>query len=281
VVNQLSVCNTHIESCIVQVKLNKFLLYVVTIYRPHSSSIENFTEKLIELLLSDVLKGKNVVLLGDFNINLLNQNINCISHFTNSLQCLNFLPLITKPTRFPSETLNSEPSLIDHIWTNIMEHFSSGIIPADITDHCITFMHLLLHETKSSQVKLTFRCHSDANHKIFNDVLSCVDWSSLLIGEIDNQIEIFDGIVNELYCECFPVKTKYVQQKRLQMPWLTKVILISIKRKAKNFCQLKLGLISAMQYKNYNNFLKSIIRNSKISYFNNVFHSCTNDAKKT
>ena len=60
-------------------------------------------------------KGKEVFLLGDLNINLLNYNTdNLTSDYLDTLFELGFMPLITKPTQ-----VTSTPCLYKHIAQNI------------------------------------------------------------------------------------------------------------------------------------------------------------------
>ena len=65
---ELSVCNDTIESCVVEIECNKEKFIVFAIYRPHADTIEHFNDRLLEMLHSERLKGRSVVLLGDINI---------------------------------------------------------------------------------------------------------------------------------------------------------------------------------------------------------------------
>ena len=61
-------------------------------------------------------KGKELYVLGDININLLNCNTeNKTSGFLHMLLDTGFIPLITKATRITDHT----STLIDHIYTNV------------------------------------------------------------------------------------------------------------------------------------------------------------------
>ena len=61
-------------------------------------------------------KSKEVFVLGDININLLNCNRdNKTSDYVDMLLDLGYMPLITKATRITDHTT----TLIDHIYTNV------------------------------------------------------------------------------------------------------------------------------------------------------------------
>jgi exonuclease III len=85
-------------ACVVDVSLNGDGYVVFAVYRPHSDSIESFSSKLVEMLNPDVLRNTKVILLGDFNINILDQDSVSVSCFIADLYSLSFLPFITKAT---------------------------------------------------------------------------------------------------------------------------------------------------------------------------------------
>ena len=49
----------------------------------------------------NAMRNKKIILAGDININLLNQQCLAVETFITNLQSLHFIPVITKPTRFP------------------------------------------------------------------------------------------------------------------------------------------------------------------------------------
>ena len=87
----------------------------------NSNSLNNLLEKVSK-------EQKSVFLLGDFNINLLNNNIlSPTNEFLDSLASNSFLPYILQPTRITSHS----KTLIDNIFTNInLPDSISGILTA-------------------------------------------------------------------------------------------------------------------------------------------------------
>ena len=62
------------------------------------------------------LNNKKFILIGDFNINLANENSeNDI--FYNIMSSYHFIPQINKLARFPT-AIRETPSLLDHSWLN-------------------------------------------------------------------------------------------------------------------------------------------------------------------
>ena len=84
---------------------------------------------------------KYAILMGDFNINLLNYE----SHpptddFINNLRVFFFQPHILQPTRITDHTA----TLIDNIYFNSIEHcYISGNLVCDISDHLPNFSSLI------------------------------------------------------------------------------------------------------------------------------------------
>ena len=81
---------------------------------------------------------------GDLNINLVdyetsNRNV---KDFVYHMFSLSYLPLVTRPTRFPDGNQHGPPSLLDHIWSNRLYNLEAGIILCSSTDHLPTFIIL-------------------------------------------------------------------------------------------------------------------------------------------
>ena len=83
----LSICNDTVESCALKIKFNNSYLVILGIYRPHSDTIENFTEVLYNFLHNSIIRNADSVMVaGDMDINLI--NVDSI-HVNNYVSCLN------------------------------------------------------------------------------------------------------------------------------------------------------------------------------------------------
>ena len=78
-------------------------------------------------------ENKNVVIMGDFNIDMLKFEMHSKTNsYIDNIFSNAYIPLITKPTRLTPHSA----TLIDHIYTNdISRSYKSGIIITDIADH--------------------------------------------------------------------------------------------------------------------------------------------------
>ena len=276
---EVSFCDYSIETCAVKVSLNSSNLIVIAVYKPQLSNVQNFTSKLRNILTHSTVRTEKIVILGDFNINLLNDDTENVI-FTTELQSLGFLPLITKPTRFPVGNSSGDPSLIDHIWTNSYSNYSSGILLCDVTDHHPIFLHLDCTPRNNDLVEIRFRVHDEGSmDKFFSDVQG-INWDELFSDNINISMVKFDEIINKLYCQNFKLKIKYVSPKRLGKPWLSSAILKSVKEKSRLFKMLKLGNLDRTIYNEYKNRLTTTIRYAKNSYYKKIFADNQKNSKK-
>ena len=136
--DHLSVCIQTIELCVLSLSCNETEIIIFGTYRPHSDIIGSFCDVVQNMLQDRNISGKTVIFAGDMNINLLLQENAQVGEFTALMQSLSFLPVITRPIRFDPRRC-TDPSLLDHIWANNVNHFLSGILHYDVTDHCPTF----------------------------------------------------------------------------------------------------------------------------------------------
>ena len=82
--------------------------------------------------------------------------------------------------------------------------------------------------------KVEFRDMSHCNKITFSDKLRNLQWDTLLISNnVNVNCNNFVNKINELYHECFPIKTKLITEKRLNNPWITLAVINSIHTKNK------------------------------------------------
>ena len=135
----------------------------------------NYLTNLLDTLSSE---NKTVVLLGDFNADLLkyDQNSN-ISDFLDLMYSSLLLPHIFSPTR----TTSSSATLIDNIFTNnYNSSFVSGNLVNTLSDHHAQF---LIMGNQHSPLELDSKEHMfrdfqeiEKNKNIISSLLENVDW---------------------------------------------------------------------------------------------------------
>ena len=176
-------------------------------YRQHNSSeiFQLYFDETIEKLASS---GKNIVTMGDFNIDLLKCASSSYSHdFLTSLQSCFLIPTIDKPTRVRS----TSATLIDNIFINNPDQvLASGNIISDISDYFSQFCIVKSIRDKIKKNKTKVRDFSRFSRDSFNADLSNVDWNALLDKkscDVDNLFSPFYNKFNKLINKHVPMKT--------------------------------------------------------------------------
>ena len=219
-------------------------------------------------------------LLGDINLNILNDHRRTIANKYLSMLAGNGLfPLITKPTRITQESA----TLIDHIFTSaIANPIFPGIILSDISDDFFTYCAIPSKQPTGpeKQSKLLSRNIKNLDvekylldlDKEMNDFkLNCPSISK------ENYEVIFAKLVKSfkfVIHKHAPLMQVSRKQRRLQSkPWLTKGLLVSIKRKQQlyrsNF--LSVDLAKRQFYKTYSKKLQRLKSKAKRNFFFNEF----------
>ena len=111
-------------------------IIVGVIYRQPSEDLADFNCNYLNKLLENTSKEqKSILLLGDFNDNLLNYNEhNETNDFLDSCASNSFIPLILQPTRITSHS----NTFIDNIFSNVIDSdIVSGNLIATISDHWV------------------------------------------------------------------------------------------------------------------------------------------------
>ena len=148
IIEQLTVDVENVFECITVKLLLKTQIIVSCLYRKPSSKIDDFME-CIESMLSCI--KRSIYICGDFNIDLLNYNVNNnTKFFVDQMFSMSLFPLINKPTCITNQC----HSIIDNIYTNsINEDIISGVIIADISDHFPIFSILQkdIHKKETEQ----------------------------------------------------------------------------------------------------------------------------------
>ena len=201
------------------------------IYRPPRDNIENYTCFMEEF--ESVIKQftGDVIICGDFNIDLLKiSERNIINDFLENLLSNGLLPKITFPTRI---TRNSG-TLIDNVLTKISNNFSnttSGICAIRISDHLPYFVCLdyLTNENKHPKY-VKVKNHSMHNIDCLKTYLTNAKIFEMLDNSdpsaVDSNYERFNEVLLKGIKLHMPTKlVKYNKYKHKKYTWITKGII--------------------------------------------------------
>ena len=282
-----------LESTFVEISNPKKSNIVIgCIYKHPNMDVFDFKNNYPSQIFETVPKErKQVFLLGDFNINLLNYNDHHPANdFLDSLAYNSFMPYILHPTRITSHS----KTLIDNIFSNYISHeIISGNITATISDHLPQFSFVPNILSNPPTQKSNYYERDWSKFKQENFILDYFDkdWADVL--QIDQQnvnlsLDSFLNNINSILDVHAPLKkvNKY-KLKFKTKPWITPALQKSISIKnnlLKKFITAKDPQVKERyhkEYKDYRNMLSTIFKQSKANYYNHYFETNWNSIKNT
>ena len=286
VVREQTVCAEHIETLFLEVcnKRSGQILVLCTVYKP-SGDGKLFVDSLCQYLLQVTnRRGVDVIVCGDFNVDLLTVGENALSFdFLNRMHGLSFIPVISKPTR----VTNTSATLIDNIFISTPALYTSGIFATDISGHFPIFVkindyfqHQANSVTENKVVK--YRLINENTVSALKDRLCGIDWDTV-INNNDSNIAFteLERLVYQAYNICCPITAKTICKKQLRKPWISREILSLIRRREAYAILYKSNKLPPVYYKAFRNFVTGKIRSSKRNYYQTKFDSLQKDVKKT
>ena len=256
-----------VESLWFESNISKSSILIGFVYRnPASDSIwyDDFITMMEKI--ENTENGKDILLLGDFNVNFLKNN----PTWDATISLFNLHQIIQAPTR----VTNSTKSLIDHIYTNSPDRIKhSTVHQTSMSDHFTvqcTLDYKISRIHTNTQSIITYRSFKHFNHIHFcNDLDSCAFNEIYQTDDPDEAFSSFNKVFCAVYNKHAPIKKKRV--KTLSMPpWLNPEIKAAISRRDK-----------FKKQKNYSDFkqqrkhVKFLIRQAKKNYFNSIVTSGT------
>ena len=228
-------------------------------------------------------ENKDIILMGNFNIDILKYDTNNDSAAFLDMMYENFLlPYISSPTRVTPRS----QSLIDNIFSNIIEdEIISGNITTTISDHYAQFT-LFKNKTKSQNNKKIAkfaRNYKTLDKEMFDSDLKNTNWKEILKierGDVDYSFDTFNKKINEILDKHGPFKKLSIQDEKLsKKPWITTGILNSIKNKNRLYRKVIRAKDPERirnlrnKFKLYRNKLDKILKASKSMHYQKYFET--------
>ena len=223
-----------IESTFVEIiNKNEKNMVAGCIYKHPKQIIPDFLgNHLLPLLEKLSHENKQILKMGDFNINLLNYDDKNTGNFLDTMFSYSYLPFINTPTRVTGHS----KTLIDNIFYNKpMLNITAGNRSSAISDHLIQF----LIEPSSSNSKLEQicklqRCCKNFDKAKFKNDIHKISWREHCSNPDSNvSLEHLLQVINKLLNK----RTLYLMSKSrssfTSKSWITNAIANSIKSKNK------------------------------------------------
>ena len=245
----------------------------------------------VEQILSklDRHKNKHIVLLGDFNIDLIkHENDKNAQDLVDTTTSHGFIQTISRPTRITDHSA----TLIDHIYTNQIHNiYSTGIITHDISDHLATQISIALYENLNNNSATdtetsAFHIFNADNLQTFQELIRDETWTEVYeqVNTQDKYNKFLD-IYNKHYTTAFPVRNsrpKRKNERKNTKPWILPWLEDACARKNKLYHEFvrNPSTENSVKYNKMKKFVKKHINLAKRKYYKKYFeqHSC--DSKK-
>ena len=269
-------------------------LRLCNVYRPprdRNCELKSFLNEFTPFLSSVSNRSKNCVIVGDFNIDLLKlESRSLFAEYFELLYSFSFKPTVTLPTRLSRKSA----TLIDHVFCNMSVSMNAGIILSSMSDHLLPFLCL---DIKQDFIKppstITFQPSDARSVSMFVNSINNTDFMSLLPTELstdpNHSYEIFKSTLQESLNKYLPVKkVKYKKHKHKLRPWISQGLIRSIKVRDKMYRNMKLLDPNSTDYasakiniQTFNRILRKSIRESKFSYYSDMFLKHKDDSRKS
>jgi len=272
----LQECNAFMEHIWVEIKVGKKSLIVGNVYRPPSSDMDDFVSGLEDILADFYTKFDCIILMGDFNVNMLNfdsKNTNLLINLTESFD---LRQVISEPTRITMAGY----SLIDLIFSNV-DVKQSGTRDVVISDHLLVYCDIDFGVTECHVYNFTYRQLDNINKEQFFRDIESLPWHLMYrMAEIDSKVDFFTDAILQVINTHAPLK-KVTGKTRPYQPWITPNIRLmqSLRNKALNKFKETKKSEHWIYYKQLRNLTTSAIRSEKKAYLNYKFSNCSQKQK--
>ena len=269
-----------LESIAVKISLNPHkTIRICNLYiRPNQR-----LDDLLPLISTLPVSGRNTMVVGDFNFNLLNKN-NCklIEKFNE----LGLASVIDQPTRVVHTSSGISRTLVDHVYTNIRGSESCIITTCkSISDHFATVCTIQSNwrARKKDEIKNSYApLQDDKALSYLKQYFTAVDWKPVLEDNTKKAFKKFSNVVNEAMSLCCPPTAKNKRTQPIQ-PWMSQGLLVS--RRVKDKLHRKAIKSSNnekwLAYQVYRNMYTKLVKKAKIIYYGNEFKLAKNNVRET
>ena len=244
-------------------------LAVACIYRSPSTSI---ADCLVELrnVFSDLLTlTKHIVIVGDFNINLLSSLTSSVASDADLLSDFQFTQYVTAPSR----VTNCSATLIDHLLVTPSLSVSQSYQTVDLSDHRCQILEVDIPVVRPAVNYVSVRSFRKCPWDEVRHSLSTAPWHVMdNHDDVDDMWHFFVSILYHCLDMYAPSHTVPIKHSHRPTPWISPDLLTAIKHKlrAKRRAESTGSDADISYYKQLKNRLKVLVCEAKISYLNQL-----------
>jgi len=268
-----------VESIWIEINITKSKNFLLAVYyRPPNTSKflpKNFKDTFNETLLSVTEEQREVVLMGDLNVNFLKKSDN--NDIKELFSLYGFKQLIKKPTRISKDT----KSLIDIIATNNQATITAtNVFPMSIADHDMIGCVRKINNGKFTPKVITCRNYSKYNPDEMNRDFENTNWNILYeIQDVNKAVNFFNDQVKTIFDKHAPITVKTVRGKPCQ--WLTTDLKKQMSDRDRILTKARKSKLDGdwSLYKKLRNTCNDTIKAAKRAYHRNLLNEYAGDAK--
>ena len=257
-------------------KPNKTIL-IGNCYRPPQGNIENCIDTLEEQLTNLDLSKVEIIITGDFNIDITGKNNESAKKFLSMMKDFGIRQLINEPTRYSS----NKNSCLDLMFTNSDIIAKVGVSNLNLSDHQLVMLTRKKLKTIKQKCSFVGRSYRNYDKNNFQQLIMAADWS--VYDESRNPTQkwyIMKNIIKEIIDEMCPIKSFRINQ--IKQPWITPPLLELIKDKdiaLKNAKKTKNEQLWK-EAKRLRNACTNRLRQAKADFIKDNLNHNQNDPKK-
>ena len=231
--------------------------YVCALYRNPACTSEWIDDFMA--MMDKVPVNSDIILMGDFNINLFNQQNTWLS----VISMLGLSQLIQNYTRVKTQTL------IDHIYTNnVAKVVNPTIIRTCISDHYAifgTYRFKLPKQRKNGHDYIQYRSFKHFNETLFlHDIASMPYYNIYNTNDPDKALDLLHMMLLVPINKHAPLRTKRVKNQDLP-PWITSEVIFAMHLRD-TFKNKK----DDVNYKKMKNLVSNMVDKAKEAYFDKL-----------
>ncbi|PNF26089.1 hypothetical protein B7P43_G04923 [Cryptotermes secundus] len=270
----------HFEASIIE--LIQFNTIIICIYRTPNSNINIFIKNLDKILNSLTNKGKNIIIVGDLNVDFIKKSVN--PQLQTMLDSYGLQAIVDVPTRIgpTSQTAIDQIILNRGLW-----EYNYKVAETGLSDHNAQILQVYMHyKNKKGQGRITkefklARLYSEENVQYLNYLLGKETWELVFKqNEANVAYNEFLGIFQ--YCHNIAMPKKWVKIKQQENKWITLGIRVSGNRLRTLHSLMKEGNTSEELKKYYSQYKKiynKVISEAKKLHNNMRIRSSGNKSK--
>ena len=266
-----------VEAIWVELRTKCSAILTGVVYRPPKAAA-SITKDICDMFEAVTQEGKEVVIMGDFNLNMLSPNSSALLLQTSAIEC-GLKQMITEPTR----VTNNSNSLIDLLFVSHPDTFTkAGCLDVLDSDHLMNYGVYCTERSQQTPRVKSVRTFKQCNTGKLIEDMEEAPWSVMdTLESIDDMWDYWKSLFLSVLDQHAP--RRKVRMRVFSGPWMSEDVL-KIAR-ARNYYRTKYRRTGNSEdwesFRKLRNLSKSTIRKAKANYFEGVCAEGSRNSRKT